>query len=321
MNEFLNQRGWSVVEPIAGDASARRYFRVEKDGSRAILMDDSAGVREGNSTLAGFIRAGDFLRKAGLKAPEIFEADEGAGYLLLEDLGAVSLSAAMAGGEDPEAIYELALEVLVHLEAQSSAQDFPIYRESQIHENRRQLIDWYVPAVRGEDNSDGLVEDYLAVWDEIEKDLPPCPQGFVHGDYHLENLMWLPQETGLKRIGLIDFQDSMHGPVPYDMLNLLEDARVDVSQEIKDKALAGRDEVFLAWYRVLAAQFHGRVLGLFIKLAVEDGKDQYLVHIPRLEAYMRENLEHPVLKPLKDWFVGAGVDFASGTDFNSLVAS
>jgi len=305
MDEFLNQHGWSVAHPIAGDASARRYFRVAKNNQSAILMDN-AGTDEG---LADFIRIGGWLNDIGLKAPEIYEADESGGYLLLEDFGDVSFKQAMERGEDTKELYALAAEILEHLKAQDCPLELPDYYSHHIHDDRRFVIDWYVPALRGEDAPGGMVEDYLCVWDEIERSLPPCPQGFVHGDYHVENMLWLPGEEGMKRCGIIDFQGAMSGPVAYDMVNLLEDARVDVPGDIKAEILEGQDALVQSWTRILGTQFHCRVIGLFIKLAVEDGKTQYLQYLPRMVAYIHEGLEDPLLAPLKRWFKEQGIMF------------
>jgi len=162
------------------------------------------------------------------------------------------------------------------------------------------------------------VEEYLSVWQGIENSLPPCPQGFLHIDYHFENLMWLPKEKGLRGCGILDFQGAMTGPLPYDLANLLEDARVDVGAKLRRDMLARycadmdakEKEIFANWYRVLATQFHCRVAGQFIRLAVRDGKDRYLAHLPRVANYLKEGLKHPVLAPLQKWFSAQKIDFA-----------
>ena len=130
----------------------------------------------------------------------------------------------------------------------------------------------------------------------------------MHIDYHVENLMWIPAETSLKQCGILDFQAAMIGPQPYDLVNLLEDARMTVPQDIQDNILKQYDDNFRAWYRILGTQFHCRVIGLFIKLPI-NGKPKYLEHLPRLQNYLHKALQDPLLKPLKDFFDTLGVDF------------
>lgn len=317
---FLDRHGWIKQRQVGQDSSIRRYFRVEKSGQSAILMetvpDGSPHATPGHS-LNDFVRINKWLEDIGLKPPQIYEADLDAGYLLLEDFGDICFREAMKLGGKSKAMYVLASRVLEHLSNQGCPLDLPAYYESHVHRRHRRVIDWYVPLVRGEKNADGLVEEYRAVWQQIEQSLPPCPQGFLHIDFHAENLMWLPDETGFKRCGILDFQGAMKGPIPYDLANLLEDARSDVPPELRARILSRFDQDLQNWYRVLATQFHCRVIGQFIKQALHDGNTSYLPHIPRLEAYLREGLQHPVLKPLKDFFDDLQVDFSGIGDLNA----
>jgi hypothetical protein len=187
------------------------------------------------------------------------------------------------------------------------------------------LVDWYIPAARGQVNPDGLAESYLEAWDRIEKSLPDVPRGFLHIDYHFENLMWLNGKQGLGRCGVLDFQGAMTGPTPYDLANLLEDARVDVPSDLRRKMLdrycqtmePQERETFQKWYRVLATQFHCRVIGQFIRLAVQDDKTRYLPMIPRVAGYIREGLKDPVLAPLAQWFASQNIDFSKVEGFKA----
>lgn len=289
MREFLSRTDWSVKESIVQDGSSRRYDRVKKSGQTAILMDCSGGETPGHR-VQDFLRIGAWLRDIGLNAPEIYEADEAAGFVLMEDFGDVSFRKALGAGHDAAELYALAADVLKHLATQKDLPELPKYYESHVHKNHRYVIEYYAPSAS--------VENYLAAWAEIESRLPPCPQGFLHIDFHVENLMFLPDRDGLKRCGILDFQGAMKGPLPYDLGNLLEDARYDVPEEIRAEILSGFNEDFRCWYRVLTTQFHCRVIGQFIKMAAENGKTGYLQHIPRLEKYILQALKDPLLSPL-----------------------
>lgn len=317
---FLKQHGWEIISTVGQDSSIRRYFRVRKGEETAILMetvpDDSPHATPGHS-VAAFIEISKWLNSIGANAPDIYEVDEGQGLIILEDFGGMCFKYAAQSGQDAGQLYEIASQTLEHIADHTCDLELPQYYESHVHRRHRRVVDWYLPLVRGVKNDDGLVEEYKNIWTEIEASLPPCPQGFVHVDYHAENLMWMPEEEGIKRCGILDFQGAMIGPAPYDLANLLEDARTDVPLELKEKILNTQDETFRAWFRVLATQFHCRVIGQFIKMAVTDGNEQYLPHISRLEGYLREGLNDPILAPLKGFFDNLDVDF-SGADLKQL---
>lgn len=321
---FVDRCGWrsAVFEPVGQDCAFRRYFRLRMDSKTAILMeavpDDHERATPGHK-LSDYIRIGSALKKRGLNTPAIYEAAENDGYLLLEDFGDVSFKQALNRDGDEKLLYGLAADILSELNQSAKAWDIalPDYYKSHVHKGRQRVIDWYVPAVHKAQNPDDCVKNYLAVWDIIEKTLPPCPQGFLHIDYHVENLMYLPERSGLQQCGILDFQGAMKGPLPYDLANLLEDVRIDVPADRRKEMLdyacrqmdAEQKEAFQAWYRILATQFHCRVIGQFIRLAVKDGKQRYLDYLPRVCGYLREGLNDPVLLPLSDWFTEQGIDF------------
>ena len=309
---FLEQHGWSIVSTVGQDSSIRRYYRVRKGDQTAILMetvpDNSPKATPGHS-LSAFLEIAAWLNSIGVNAPDIYEVDAANGLVILEDFGGMCFKYAAGSGADSKELYAIASDVLDHIGAHNCPLSLPQYYESHVHRRHRRIADYYLPLVRQEENSVGAVEAYRAIWQDIESSLPLCPQGFVHVDYHAENLMYLPQETGIKKCGILDFQGAMIGPAPYDLANLLEDARTDVPEEIKQEALKDKDKAFLSWYRVLATQFHCRVIGQFIKQAAIDNNPHYLPHIPRLQNYIKQGLEDPILKPLAEFFDDLNVSF------------
>jgi len=314
VHPFLEHHDWSVLESITGDVSPRKYTRVEKSGRTAIFMDccdeltDRPGLKE-------FVQIGSWLRDVGIRVPEIYEVDQAQKCLLLEDFGGVSFSGAIRNGMPKQEMYTLAADVLSYLRDVECLLALPRYHDTRVHALHREIIDWFLPTQR--DVPGGTVESYLSVWEEIEKTLPEVDYGFLHMDYHLENMMFLPDEHGIAQCGLIDFQDASIGPVPYDLANLLLDARVSVPEDIQNSILRSQSEEFMAWYVVLATQFHCRVIGLFTKLAVRDRRPEYMVHVPRLANYIHGALKHPVLRPLCTFFNDLGVDFTHVKDLNT----
>jgi len=126
--------------------------------------------------------------------------------------------------------------------------------------------------------------------------------------------MWLPERASLQQIGILDFQDALQGPAAYDLVSLLQDARLDVPEALEAKLLArycaarsASDQQFSSdqfgvLYATLGAQRNSKILGIFARLAKRDGKRGYLAHIPRVARYLKRNLAHPALGPLSDWY-------------------
>jgi len=176
------------------------------------------------------------------------------------------------------------------------------------------VIDWYAPAVARVTVPSGARMQFLAIWRELLKPILAGPTTWTLRDYHSPNLYWLPDREGVTRVGLIDFQDAVIGPPAYDLASLLQDARIDVSDDLEMRLAAlyvrrrsaadpgfdaGR---FAAAYAAMGAQRATKILGIFARLDKRDGKPQYLRHLPRIERYLAKNLAHPLLGPLALWY-------------------
>ena len=325
LNDMKELISATHLQALPRDASPRHYFRGEKDGRSFILMYYPEASGDNRGELLNFITIGEILTKQSIKTPALYEIQEQQCLALFEDLGTDSFGACLRQGTvDEVTLYSLATDVLIQMRTINSDGSLPTYANSGIVENRRQLIDYYMRFQKRCILAPNVCDGYYATLEAIETSLPPCPQGFVHGDYHLENLMYVKDNDDRYVCGLIDYQDAMFGPLPYDLINLLEDARADISGEVYTKMMnlycadmsADECEAFQKWFRFLAVQFHGRVLGLFIKLSVEQGRDKYLAHIPRLQKYILNSLKDPILQPLKQWFDKVGLDFEVRNDLD-----
>ncbi len=322
---FLQQAGWDhSTETLVGeDWSQRRITRLTKGGKTAILMhsvpDDQPQITMGHKS-ADYVRIAEYLRDLGLSAPMIYAANVPRGLMLVEDFGAQSFhELLMEPGTDAMALYLAATDVLIYLYQNTASPkiELPQYYKGYVHTGRRRVIDWYNPVLTGKRNGDGLVEAYLDVWSAIEATLPPVSLRFQHIDFHPYNLLPLFERGGVKSVGLIDFQDAMWGPAPYDLANLLLDARRIVPQDIREACLArfkasmpiSEWEAFYEWYSVLACQFHCRVIGQAVRLAVRDNKTRLLGLIPILQRHLLEDLRQPVLAPLARFFEENGIVF------------
>lgn len=326
---FLDHSGaWSFLSPLDADSSSRAYARVvNRAGETAVLMDtapDSAPDSPPGHKISDFLRIACALRACGLHTPEIYAADPDQGFVLMEDFGDTRFSAAFAAGHDPARLYALATDVLVHLRDHEPDLALPDYFKSHVHTGRRRIVDWFIPAQRRTVNRDGLAEDYLSVWDKIEKTLPPPVTGFIHVDFHVDNLMYIETAQGLDQCGLLDFQGAMHGPLAYDLANLLGDMRIDVPISVHDPAMTRfcsgmppQDaESTRLWCAVLSAQFHCRMAGQVIRLALIGNKPHYMIYLPRILRLLRADLAAPGLGPMRAWMDENAVDLTGLSDIN-----
>lgn len=298
MSNPFDEEGWRIVGPIGGDASARTYTRVEKGVRTAVVMDARGCPSQ---EVEQFVMLADYLRDHHVRTPKILGREDS--VLLLEDFGDRPL-------RDVSDSYGQALEIMEALSALEDLPPLPDFFSSPLYIGHRRVLDWYVPLARGRKLTPGLIDDYHHFWADMLEDMPPPQRGFVHGDFHLDNMMSLPDEG----VGLIDFQGAVYGPLAYDAVNLFYDART-ASPPDKDAFLAGRDEGYRRWYDFLALVFHSRVIGQFIKLAA-GGKDYYLQHIPALERRMQAHLAKPEFTALSAFFQALEVDFSGVKDFN-----
>ena len=309
---FLTKAGWgnATIKPLSADMGLRRYYLVELNSKSALLMDMSrAGVLE--TGLEEFIKIDEFLRGHNINAPEIYYADTKTGLALIEYLGDTSFGDALKNGVDKVDIYKRATDFLIQIKNAHTENTLGLlpYKKTLIWERVPQFVDYYMPVASGVSPSPKIHDDYQKMWEDIENGLPECPHVVCLGDYHLENLIWNDNKPDC---GVIDFQDAFWAPAPYDLLNLLEDARMSVPDDIKHKMktnyCADMDDktraAFDDWYVVMSAQFHCRVIGLFLKFAQDGRGEQFLPHIRRLQNYLKDEIKNPVLAPLKAFIEG-----------------
>ena len=309
IDAFLAAAGWGAASraPLPGDASFRRYVRLTRGGERAMLMD-AAPPRE---DVRPFLAVARLLHGIGLSAPAILAEDVAAGLLLLEDFGDDTYTRLLAAGATEENLYALAIDVLVALNRRCAAASLalPPYDETRLLAEAALLVDWYLPAITGAPTEPALREDYLALWRGLLPLARGVPETLVLRDYHVDNLMRLPGRDGIAACGLLDFQDAVVGPLSYDLVSLLEDARRDVpaalARDLRERFLAAFPKLdraaFERSYAVLGAQRNCKIVGIFTRLWARDRKDTYLAHIPRVWRMIGEDLTHPDLAPLARW--------------------
>lgn len=312
IEDFLINHGWAGVRQahLAGDASFRRYERIFDATRSAVLMDAPPPQED----VRPFIKMARHLYAMGYSSPQILAADEHTGLLLLEDLGDHTYTRVLADGGDELALYELAIDVLIDLHRrpadQAVPQGLPPYGNGRLLDEAFLITQWTYPSFAGQAASEQIRRDYGDIWLGLLPLVHGGPKTLVLRDYHVDNLLWLADRTGIKACGLLDFQDAVCGHPAYDLMSLLEDARRDLGEGIKttmmERYLSAFPDLERAAFKdafdILAVQRHAKVIGIFTRLFLRDGKPEYLVHIPRVWRLLEAALENPQLAEMKNWF-------------------
>lgn len=339
IRSFLN-KGWEKNlerEILFGDASVRSYEKVSNSKETRILMNaprqaDGPVLRDGKpysqlahlaEDVSAFVGVGNILASAGLSAPTLYAQDLDEGLLLLEDLGSETI---IDKERQPiEDRYILSAEMLAQFHTNNftkstklndgSIYNVPNYNREAMLIEVELLLDWYAPHMKGTPLLQSEKDAFLKIWNDLIDVLDKSETALCLRDYHSPNIIWLPQHKGINKIGVIDFQDAVIGPAAYDVASLAQDARVDISLTLENALvkhyISIRKEVsaefnadaFKEYYAIMAAQRVTKILGIFIRLNMRDGKPAYLKHLPRCQEYILRSLNHPTLAAYKSWYL------------------
>lgn len=323
------------VKKIAGDASFRSYYRVKNgDGKSYILMDAPPKFEN----VEPFIRVGEYLLNKGFSSPEIYSKDEKNGFLLLEDFGDNKYSTILKGDLDSgvsesleNKLYKKAIDVLIELQDSTEVDiNLNAYDDSVLMREVKLFIEWYVPFILKKELEQKNKDEYVNIWINIlesldskglSSDLKSQKYNIVLlRDYHADNLIYLKDRVGHRQVGLLDFQDALLGSRAYDLVSLLEDARRDINSDLSDEMLKYylknvnqdicQDRV-LEEYNILSLQRNMKIVGIFSRLSIRDGKDHYLNFLPRVFKYIQMDLNRDtrLFKDLIDWLEKVGIEW------------
>jgi len=341
IRDFLARAGHAhnALHYLQGDASVRRYARLTaENGTQTILMDwprqpDGPPIRDGlpysriahlAEDVSAFAAIASALDAAGFTVPVVRAQDLDQGLLVIDDLGDAVFGTTMGKTASQSALWRTGVDALIALRATTppaslplsggAAVRLPAYDAQALGIETELLLDWYWPAVHGAPCPDHTAAEYKQLWSQAFDRLATLPCGWTLRDYHSPNLLALPDRAAPQNVGIIDFQDAQIGPHAYDLVSLLQDARVDVPAALEAELLAhycntvaASDPTFnrasFEWsYAALGAQRNSKILGIFARLAHRDGKPQYLAHIPRIWSYLARDLTNPDLAALAAWY-------------------
>ncbi|MEN3794486.1 tRNA (adenosine(37)-N6)-threonylcarbamoyltransferase complex ATPase subunit type 1 TsaE [Fulvimarina sp. MAC3] len=343
IRDFLSSSGMAGNRRkyYIGDASSRRYETIDIEGGSLVLMDspnqpDGPPIRDGlpysrlvhlAEDVRPFVAVARALGEAGFCAPRIREQNLDRGLLLTSNLGTGSLLRADRT-PDPER-YRAAVECLARMHEIEWRSDVPIEADEVHHVARfdadammteaNLLIDWYVPEALGRQPTDDERDRFHEAWSLVFQEIADAETTLVLRDFHSPNIIWQPDAIGTARIGLIDFQDALIGPTAYDVASLAQDARVNVPPELEASLVSAyvaarrasdpdfKPFLFERDYAVMAAQRATKVLGIFVRLSMRDGKPQYRRHIPHVRGYLGRALDHPTLAAVKSLYADWGI--------------
>jgi hypothetical protein len=300
IERFLAANGFALrdASPLAQDASFRRYLRL-KGG--AVLMD--APPPEDTRP---FLRIASHYARIGLSVPRIIAADAENGLVIEEDLGDALFSAVLTEA-NADALFDAAIDALVVQHRAAPASEVPTWGKAAMMETALgTLFDWWWPAMHGSPPPAAARDAVAATLDTMLEPVETGPRALVHRDFFAGNLIWLPDRTGPRRAGIIDFQSAAIGHPAYDLVSLLQDARRDIPVAQEQRAigryLAARPEcdpgTFRTAYAACAAQRHLRVACQWVRLAKRDARPGYLVHGPRTWSLLTRALTEAAAAPI-----------------------
>jgi N-acetylmuramate 1-kinase len=323
----------SSLRIASQDASFRRYLRIDaQDGSPRIIMD----APPEKESCQSFVHIAGLLQGAGLLAPEVLTWDAPQGFMLLTDLGSQTM---MEGIDRDEPLanyprYMQATDALIQWQLASKPGILPLYDEALLRRELALFPDWYIAKHRQFTLDAKQQQTMQSAFDLIVRRNLAAPSVYVHRDFMPRNLMLSQQD----KLGILDFQDAVYGPISYDIASLMRDAFLTWDEEFVleitvrywEKARkAGLMEFedwssdFGAFYRAvewMGLQRHLKVAGIFARLTLRDGKEKYLADTPRFIHYIRSTCNRyrelgPFLKVIDEI---EGLQEASGWAFGRV---
>jgi N-acetylmuramate 1-kinase len=306
-----------TLRPASVDASFRRYFRIDRLNKSSLIIMDAPPAQE---NCKPFVDIARLMAQAGLQVPDILAWDEAQGFMLLTDLGAKTMMEVINPQLSDELaepnfdLYMQAVDTLIDWQLASKPEVLPPYDEALLRRELALFPDWYLAKHKGvtlDAAQQAVLDNAFSLI--VQRNLA-VPSVYVHRDFMPRNLMVIEPKTadGKQSLGVLDFQDAVYGPITYDIASLMRDAFLsweepfvlDITIRYWQKAVkvgllganspTGWGADFGEFYRAVewqALQRHLKILGIFARLTLRDGKPKYLADTPRFIAYVRKTAD------------------------------
>jgi aminoglycoside/choline kinase family phosphotransferase len=293
MRKWLDSLGYEdyTLEIASEDASFRRYFRLQQGGESWIVMD----APPAKESCDNYVKVAKMLTGIRLSAPQIIHQNHAEGFLVITDFGNQSYLQVLQP-ENANGLYGDALAAILQMQTKLNADDLPLYDENLLRQEMGLFKEWFLEKMLGIELNPNQYGMWQMTVDSLVKSALEQPQVFVHRDFHSRNLMKLDRRNP----GILDFQDAVKGPVTYDLVSLLRDCYIDwpepqVDQWVLDfmdfavlEHLEGvKPAQFMRWFNLMGVQRHLKAIGIFSRLKLRDGKDQFMQEVPRTLNYLK----------------------------------
>ncbi len=278
------------LRAASSDASFRQYFRLDQGNETFILMDAPPEYNDNEL----FIDICNRLNATGLNVPSVFRTDLNQGFLLMKDLGSYHYLDAL-NESTVNSLYQKALSALDIIQHNLSTSGLPNYDEAMLSFELDIFYEWYINKYKQKTLTtaqDNIVRKVITQCINLALEQPTV---FVHRDFHSRNLMCMERQ----RLGILDFQGAVNGPITYDLVSLLRDCYIGWPDELiyslleeyrlkltSKKTINVNRETFERWFDFMGLQRHLKVLGLFCRLKMRDNKPAYIDDLPRVLGYV-----------------------------------
>ncbi|MFN5381781.1 MAG: aminoglycoside phosphotransferase family protein [Alphaproteobacteria bacterium] len=308
-SSFLQNNNLSEYEAhqLPSDCSPRKYYRIYTKEMKYILMDSSAE----KSSVQPFSDVANILNDVGIVSPIIYAHNFDLGYMLLEDFGDDLFSSYIRQNpQDLESFYIAAIDVIIKICNSDINHNIPIYSYELLDKELHVFVDWFLKKQLPEDIVQEAVDELMEIFANLYTRLSLLPSVLVLRDYHADNLMIVRDKMpDPGSLGVLDFQDAVLGNPAYDIVSFLQDARVDVSDNLANRCIEHfltytdyDKDVFMECYHILGLQRNLKIVGIFHRKNLRDGSSLYLDFLPRVWLYIEKSLNELNYEPLKNWF-------------------
>jgi aminoglycoside/choline kinase family phosphotransferase len=294
------------LEKIKNGASKRTFYRLIKGSNSLICLDSSNEKKEYNN----FLKVHSYLSKVNVSIPNIYENDDVNNILILEDFGNLRFDRILR--DYPlKKILEYAIRTLIVLKNDiyyNSSQDLPVYNYNVFKSEISEFHDFYYPYVHNKEISKNLTEEFYGCWQSYFDSINFNFINFVHKDFNINNLIYLPSRKGHLKCGLLDFQGAFWGESCWDLFSLLEDSRIYFDDQFNDyfikfyyKSTSQNINIddFKEKYYMLNCARQTRLLGRWVKLSKELNQSFYLDFIETTKKRLVKGIRKTNRKNLK----------------------